>query len=239
MEIIPAIDIIDGKCVRLEKGDYSKETLYNNDPLEVARKFEDAGIRRLHLVDLDGAKSRHVVNLGVLETIASNTELRIDFGGGLKSEQDLVSVFNAGADQVTLGSIAATDFDKSCDWIEKFGVERIIIGADVSNDKIMISGWQETSGHELFDFLEKYSRIGAKYIICTDISRDGMLTGPPIGLYRRIQSSFPSLKVIASGGVAGINDLHELRSIDVYGAIVGKAIYEKKISLDQIGSLLC
>lgn len=236
MKIIPAIDVIGGKAVRLTKGDYNQKKEYADHPLEVAQGFEDAGITHLHLVDLDGAKAQKPRNLSVLETIVSNTSLVVDFGGGVKSNESLEEVLRAGANQVTAGSIAAKNPDLVFDWIENYGADKIILGADVINEKIAISGWQEDSGLELFGFLEKYLEKGVAYCICTDVSKDGMLQGPAFDLYRRIQSAFPELKLIASGGVSNLDDLKRLETQGVYGAIVGKAYYEGRISLDELAS---
>jgi len=237
MHIIPAIDIIDGKCVRLTQGDYQQKKVYNENPLEVAMQFEDAGIQRLHLVDLDGAKAKHIVNYKTLEQIANRTSLWIDFGGGLKSNEDLHIAFESGARQVTGGTVAVKQADVFESWISKYGGEKIILGSDVINRKIAVSGWQEESQLELIPFLENYIQKGIKYTICTDVAKDGMLEGTSLTLYKDIRSEFPDLKLIASGGVASIDDLHELKSIGCFGAIVGKAIYEQKISLKQIEQL--
>ncbi|SMG28591.1 1-(5-phosphoribosyl)-5-[(5-phosphoribosylamino)methylideneamino] imidazole-4-carboxamide isomerase [Marivirga sericea] len=234
MHIIPAIDIIDGKCVRLTKGDYSQKTEYNKNPLEVAKEFEAAGIQRLHLVDLDGAKAKQVVNLDVLKTIAKNTNLTIDFGGGVQSTKDLNDVFDAGANQITGGSIAIKNEALFTEWIEEFGGEKIILGADVKGHHIAIHGWQESSEKHIFDFLEHYLAKGLKYVICTDVSKDGALQGTSNTLYQDILERFPDVKLIASGGVSSVEDLHILDKMDVYGAIVGKAIYEKRINLSDL-----
>ncbi|GAB2768663.1 1-(5-phosphoribosyl)-5-[(5-phosphoribosylamino)methylideneamino]imidazole-4-carboxamide isomerase [Salinimicrobium soli] len=234
MRIIPAIDIIDGKCVRLSQGDYSTSKIYNENPLEVAKEFADHGIKYLHLVDLDGAKSKHIVNHKVLEKIASGTDLKIDFGGGLKSDEDLRIAFESGARQITGGSIAVKQPEVFFSWLEKFGNEKIILGADAKNKKIAVSGWTEESGEDLLPFIQQYSAKGVKYVICTDISKDGMLTGPSIDLYREILEENPGLKLIASGGVATFDDLPYLREVGCEGAIIGKAIYEGKISLKQL-----
>lgn len=234
MKIIPAIDIIDGKCVRLSQGDYERKKVYNENPLAVAQDFQNHGITHLHLVDLDGAKSKKVVNIAVLETIARSTDLHIDFGGGVKSDEDLKKVFAAGAKQVTAGSIAITDPDKVRDWLYTYGSERIILGADVKDEKIAINGWQEESEVLIFDFLKQFYGAGMRYVICTDIAKDGMLQGASVDLYRQILLRFPDLQLIASGGVSNMDDLHELREIGLYGAIVGKAIYEGNITLEDI-----
>ena len=234
IEIIPAIDIIDGKCVRLSQGDYSQKTIYNENPLEVAKMFENAGIRRLHLVDLDGAKAHHIVNYKVLEQIAANTRLIIDFGGGLKSDADLHIAFNSGARMVTGGSIAVKNPETFYSWIEKFGADKIILGADAQNEMIAVSGWQEATDVSIFQFIGHYKEKGISKVISTDIARDGMLTGPSLELYQQILDQFPSLELIASGGVASMQDIIELDQMGVPGVITGKAIYEGKISLAVI-----
>ena len=234
MRIIPAIDIIDGKCVRLSQGDYNSKKIYNENPLEVAKAFADHGIEYLHLVDLDGAKSRHVVNHKVLEQIASKTSLKIDFGGGLKSDEDLRIAFECGAQQVTGGSIAVKEPEVFLSWIEKFGSKKIILGADAKGNKVAVSGWLEESEQELLPFIQEYSEKGVKYVICTDISKDGMLQGPSFDLYREILEENSDLKLIASGGIATFDDLPALKEIGCEGAILGKAIYENRISLKEL-----
>lgn len=234
MHIIPAIDIINGQCVRLTKGDYAQKTTYHDDPVQVAKEFEAAGLKRLHLVDLDGAKSKHIVNEAVLAAITKETSLHVDFGGGLKTNSDLNKAFASGATQITGGSIAAKDRETFLSWISHYGGEKIILGADVLNEKIMVSGWQESSELGLFEFLEFYLDQGLQYVICTDISKDGMLAGPAIGLYQKIIARFPEINLIASGGVTTMEDLHGLRDAGLYGAIVGKAIYEGKITLEEL-----
>ncbi|GJM28546.1 MAG: 1-(5-phosphoribosyl)-5-[(5-phosphoribosylamino) me thylideneamino] imidazole-4-carboxamide isomerase [Cyclobacteriaceae bacterium] len=234
MEIIPAIDIIDGKCVRLSKGDYTRKTVYGDSPVEIARTYQEAGIKRLHLVDLDGAKAKKVVNLDVLEAIASNTTLRIDFGGGVQSTEDLKRVFTAGAAQVTGGSIAVKHPEIFQDWLREFGSEKVILGADVSNGKVAVSGWQERSDWDLFDFIDYYAEKAVKYVICTDVSKDGMLQGPAIDLYQELVKRYPEQSIIASGGVSCFEDLTALETTGVSGVIVGKAIYEGKITLSQL-----
>ncbi|WKK77774.2 1-(5-phosphoribosyl)-5-[(5-phosphoribosylamino)methylideneamino]imidazole-4-carboxamide isomerase [Marivirga salinae] len=234
MHIIPAIDIIDGKCVRLTKGDYNQKTEYNDNPLEVAKEFEAAGIQRLHLVDLDGAKAKKVVNLEVLKSISENTNLTIDFGGGVQSTEDLKAVFDAGANQITGGSIAVKNEALFTEWIEEFGGEKIILGADVKGEHIAIHGWQESSEKHIFDFLEHYLAKGLKYVICTDVSKDGALQGTSNKLYQDILDRFPDVKLIASGGVSNLKDLQILEEMRAYGAIVGKAIYEKRINLSEL-----
>jgi phosphoribosylformimino-5-aminoimidazole carboxamide ribotide isomerase len=237
IEIIPAIDIIGGKCVRLSQGDYTRKTVYNEDPLEVAKMFEASGISRLHLVDLDGARAHHIVNYKVLERIAIHTGLTIDFGGGLKSDKDLEIAFESGAAMITGGSIAVKSPEIMISWIENFGSERIILGADVSGRKIAISGWTEDSGLELTPFLKLWKERGIDKVISTDISRDGMLQGPAFSLYSEILSDNPGLYLIASGGVGSAQDIHDLEKIGVPAVIVGKAIYEGKISLSEIRQL--
>lgn len=234
MFIIPAIDLIEGKCVRLTQGDYAQKKIYNEDPLEVAKQFEGAGLQRLHLVDLDGAKQGRIINHKVLERIATKTQLWIDFGGGLKSDDDLRIAFEAGAKQVTGGTIAVKNPDTFLGWLEQFGSDKIILGADVKDEKIAVSGWLETSDLDLLDFLQKYINQGITHCICTDISKDGLLQGSSAMLYEKVIGRFDSLKLIASGGVSGIADLENLRDIGCFGAIVGKAIYEQKVTLKEL-----
>lgn len=234
MEIIPAIDIIEGKCVRLTQGDYQQKKIYNEDPLEVAKAFEGAGIRRLHLVDLDGAKAKQIVNYKILEKIATHTNLWIDFGGGLKTDEDLHIAFESGARQVTGGTVAVKNPSLFQSWLQAYGAEKIILGADVKEGKIAVSGWQEQSELELFEFLEDYISKGVSYVICTDISKDGLLQGTALPLYQEIRERFSDLKLIASGGVTTITELEKLQEIGCFGAIIGKAIYEGKISLKEL-----
>ena len=234
MRIIPAIDIINGKCVRLSKGDYSTEIVYNENPLEVAKMFEDHGVKYLHLVDLDGAKASHIVNHKVLETIASKTNLRIDFGGGLKSDDDLRIAFESGANQITGGSIAVKNPDIFKSWLQKFGATKIILGADALDEKVAVSGWQEESNKELIPFIQSYMKEGVNYVICTDISKDGMLQGPSFELYQKILNQNLGIKLIASGGISTFAELPRLAEMGCEGTIVGKAIYEHKISMKQI-----
>jgi phosphoribosylformimino-5-aminoimidazole carboxamide ribotide isomerase len=238
IEIIPAIDLIDGKCVRLSQGDYAQKTVYNENPLEVAKMFADAGIRRLHLVDLDGAKAHHIVNHKVLETIATNTDLIIDFGGGLKSDDDLRIAFESGAQMVTGGSIAVKNPDVFTAWISKFGGEKIILGADVKDEKIAVGGWIETTDIELMPFIANYMQQGISKVICTDISKDGMLLGPSLELYKKMLAEKPEMYLIASGGVSSIQDIEQLHEAAVPAVITGKAIYEGKIKLDEITRLI-
>jgi len=234
MHIIPAIDIIDGKCVRLTQGDYAQKTVYNEDPLEVAKSFQDAGVTRLHLVDLDGAKARHIVNQKTLESIATYTDLHIDFGGGIKSDEDIKIAFESGAKQITGGTIAVKNKDLFLNWLEKYGSERIILGADVLHGNIAIHGWQETADLPLNNFLEAYTKKGIQYAICTDVSKDGLLQGTALDLYRDIRRQFPDLQLIASGGVTTMKDIEALKKIDCFGVIIGKAIYEGRIALDSL-----
>jgi len=234
MRIIPAIDIIDGKCVRLSKGDYDTKKIYNENPLEVAKEFEAHGIQYLHLVDLDGAKSKHIVNHKVLEQIASQTNLHIDFGGGLKTDEDLRIAFENGAKQITGGSIAVKDSETFLGWIEKHGANKIILGADAMDEKVAVSGWQEESNEELIPFIQMYQSKGIKYVICTDISKDGMLEGPSFELYQRILEKTKELKLIASGGISTFDELPKLAEMGCEGTIIGKAIYENRISLKQL-----
>jgi len=238
MEIIPAIDIIDGKCVRLSQGDYSTKKEYASDPLEVAQKFEQAGIKRLHLVDLDGAKAKKIVNWKVLNTIALNTSLKVDFGGGVQSEADIQTAFECGAAQVIGGSIAVKDPILFGQWILTYGSENIILGADVKNRKIAIGGWEETTTVNVMGFIKNYYEQGIQYVICTDVAKDGLLQGPSIELYKDILEEIPGIKLIASGGVSGMKDLEELDRAGVYGTIIGKAFYEGKISLKELASLV-
>ncbi len=233
-EIIPAIDLIDGKCVRLAQGDYLKKTVYHEDPLTVARSFEEAGIRRLHLVDLDGARAQHIVNHKVLEKIASGTSLNIDFGGGLKSDRDLDIAFACGASMVTGGSIAVKNPEIFAGWIDKFGPEKIILGADVREEKIAVTGWTESTEEDLIAFIGKYRRRGLYKVICTDIAKDGMMEGPSVSLYRKILQHFPDLYLIASGGVSRWQDVETLGKSGVPAVIIGKALYEGKITLKEI-----
>ncbi len=235
MRLIPAIDIIEGKCVRLSKGDYGTKKVYNENPLEVAKQFESHGIQHLHLVDLDGAKSKHIVNHKVLESIASQTSLKIDFGGGLKSDEDLKIAFESGASQITGGSIAVKDKDTFMGWLQTYGPEKIILGADANNEKVAVSGWLEESEQELVPFIQYYQQEGIHYVICTDISKDGMLQGPSFDLYQKILSrSAAGLKLIASGGISAFDELPKLAEIGCEGTIIGKAIYENRISLKQL-----
>ncbi len=238
IEIIPAIDIIDGKCVRLTKGDYAQKKVYNEDPLEVAKSFEGIGIHRLHVVDLDGAKAKHIVNHKVLEKIAGKTNLVVDFGGGLKTSDDLRIAFECGAKMVTGGSIAVKNAEEFTRWIEKYGGEKIILGADVSNEKIAVSGWQEDTDVELLPFIKSYMNKGVTQAICTDISKDGMLQGPNVALYKKILEAFPALHLIASGGVSEMKDIEELDKNGLRSVIVGKAIYEGRITMEELSRIV-
>lgn len=237
MRIIPAIDIIDGSCVRLTQGDYNQKKVYNENPLDVARAFESAGLQYLHLIDLDGAKAGKVTNWKVIEEITSGTKLTVDFGGGIKTDEEMSRLFDLGVAQVNIGSIAVTNPEKITAWIKTFGTEKIILSADVKDEKIAISGWQENSSIAITDFLKDYVRKGIEYVTCTDISTDGMLTGPNIDLYKKILLSFPQLNLIASGGVSNMDDLYELKQIGMDGVIVGKAIYEERIGLDELAGI--
>lgn len=234
MEIIPAIDIIDGKCVRLSKGDFERKIIYNDDPLEVAKSFQGVGIKKLHMVDLDGANWEPLKNLKTLENISKNTSLIIDFGGGLKTTEDIQSVFNAGAQLVSVGSVTIKNPELFSQWIIDFGADKFLPGADVLHKKIKIHGWKEDTGIDVFDFINKMMTKEINRIFCTDISKDGMLEGPADGLYREILIRFPLLQLIASGGISSYEDLLILKESGCSGAIVGKAIYEQKISLKQV-----
>jgi phosphoribosylformimino-5-aminoimidazole carboxamide ribotide isomerase len=237
-EIIPAIDLIDGKCVRLSQGDYAQKIIYNEQPLEVAKMFEEIGIKRLHLVDLDGAKKGEVVNQKVLETIASKTNLIIDFGGGIKTDESIQSVFDAGAHMATLGSIAVKNKSLFFSWVKKYGPNKIMLGADVKDERIAVGGWLESTDISIIDFIQENLSNGIENIFCTDISKDGLLQGPGTELYKKIISHFPSIQLIASGGVSSTNDLHELKAIGCSGVIVGKAIYEGRITINELKSFL-
>lgn len=234
IEIIPAIDIIDGKCVRLTQGDYAQKKVYNEDPLEVAKSFEGAGLTRLHLVDLDGAKAGAVRNWKVLEKIAGGTALNIDFGGGIKTPKDLEIVFNSGASLATIGSMAVKHPEVMTEWMAAFGPERFLLGADVKGEQIAVGGWLETTDKNVFDFIADYVAKGIKQVFCTDVSKDGLLQGPSLALYAKIIERFPDLWFIASGGVSGLKDLEELQKIGCKGAIVGKAIYEGHVRLGDL-----
>ena len=234
MRLIPAIDLINGHCVRLTKGDYSTQKVYNENPLEVAKQLEAHGIQFLHLVDLDGAKNQHIVNYRILEQIATQTNLKIDFGGGLKSDEDLKIAFNSGANQITGGSIAVQNPEVFSRWLNDYGSDKIILGADVTNEKIAINGWQEESQESLIPFVNAYQKKGIEYVICTDISKDGMLQGPAFKLYETILSEVTGIKLIASGGISHIEELPKLAQMGCEGVIIGKAIYENRITLKQL-----
>lgn len=237
MTIIPAIDIINGKCVRLTKGDYAQQKVYNENPVEVAKQFADAGLQRVHIVDLDGAKAGKIINLGVLESIASATNLVIDFGGGIKNINDVSNVFSAGASIATIGSLAVKHPEIVEEWLMEFGADKFLIGADVLDEKIKISGWLEDGGIDIFTFIGKMIGLGAHNIFCTDISKDGVMAGPSVDLYKKIIEQHPEINLIASGGVTTINDVVELKTIGCSGAIIGKAIYEGNITLQQLLSI--
>ncbi len=233
-QIIPAIDLIDGKCVRLTQGDYQQKTIYNENPLEVAQQFMDAGLTRLHLVDLDGAKAKKVVNWKVLELLASRTSLHIDFGGGVQSGNDLKIAFDSGAKQVTGGSIAVRQPDLFESWIKEYGNEAIILGADAKNEKIAVSGWEEDTTLWVYDFIQQYSDKGIRYTISTDVAKDGLLQGPSFDLYKNIQDKTPEVNIIASGGVSNLADIEKLAEMNLFGVIVGKAIYEGRVTLADL-----
>lgn len=238
IELIPAIDIIEGKCVRLTKGEYSSQKTYSENPLEIAKQLEDIGVKRLHMVDLDGAKSKHIVNHKVLETIANSTSLKIDFGGGIKSDADIHTAFDSGASLVTIGSVASTSPELFLSWIDKYGTDKIILGADVRNGMISINGWKEDSQYSLFDFLDKYIEAGIINILCTEISRDGMLEGPATDLYKEIMQRYPNINLIASGGISCIKDIEVLDDNGIPSVVFGKAMYEERISMADIRNWL-
>ena len=234
IELIPAIDIINGQCVRLTKGDYDQKTVYRDSPAEVAKEFEEIGFRRLHVVDLDGAKSKHIVNEAVLTAITTETNLVVDFGGGIKTDEDIEKAFAAGAAMVTVGSIAVTQPDLFMGWLEKYGPERIILGADVRHGKICINGWKEDSCEDLLPFLRKYIEAGVCNVLCTEISKDGTLSGPAISLYSEVMEAYPELHLIASGGVSSLDDIKALNAVGIPAVVFGKAIYEGKINLNEL-----
>ena len=234
IELIPAIDIINGQCVRLTKGDYDQKTVYHDSPAEVAHEFEQLGFQRLHVVDLDGAKSKHIVNSEVLRHITTDTRLTVDFGGGIKTDNDIEKAFEAGASMVTVGSIAVTQPDLFLGWLDKYGTDRMILGADVRNGKISINGWKEDSTEDLLPFLKKYIDHGVKNVLCTEISKDGTLQGPAIELYRQVMAEYPQLHLIASGGVSSIDDIKALDAAGIPAVVFGKAIYEGKINLKEL-----
>ncbi|MDY0153679.1 MAG: 1-(5-phosphoribosyl)-5-[(5-phosphoribosylamino)methylideneamino]imidazole-4-carboxamide isomerase [Prevotella sp.] len=234
IELIPAIDIINGQCVRLTKGDYNQKKVYNDNPVEVAKHFEELGFKRLHVVDLDGAKSKHIVNDGVLKEITKATNLVVDFGGGIKTKDDIEKAFEAGASMVTVGSVAVTNRQLFLDWIEIYGAERLILGADVRNGKISINGWKEDSSEELLPFLKHYVDKGVKNVLCTEISKDGTLQGPAIDLYKDIMKAYPDMHLIASGGVSSNDDITELNKAGIPAVVFGKAFYEGKIDIKSL-----
>ncbi len=234
IELIPAIDLIEGQCVRLTKGDYDQKKVYDNNPAEVAQNFEKLGFKRLHVVDLDGAKSKHIVNDAVLKAITDNTHLTVDFGGGIKTEEDIVKAFKAGATMVTVGSIAVTHPELFMEWMEKYGAEHLILGADVRNGKISINGWKEDSSEDLLPFLKQYVDKGVKNVLCTEISKDGTLQGPAIDLYKQIMAEYPQLHLIASGGVSCNQDIIDLEEAGIPAVVFGKAFYEGKIDINQL-----
>ena len=234
IELIPAIDIIDGQCVRLTKGDYDQKTVYRDSPAEVAKEFEQIGFKRLHVVDLDGAKSKHIVNDQVLQAITTETNLTVDFGGGIKTDEDLEKAFAAGASMVTVGSIAVTNSELFIGWLSTYGPERMILGADVRHGKISINGWKEDSEEDLLPFLKKYIDAGVRNVLCTEISKDGTLSGPAIDLYQKMMAAYPQLHLIASGGVSSIDDIKALDAAGIPAVVFGKAIYEGRIDLNQL-----
>lgn len=234
IELIPAIDIIDGKCVRLTKGDYDQKKVYNENPVEVAQHFESLGFKRLHVVDLDGAKSKHIVNDGVLRAITAATSLVVDFGGGIKTEEDIEKAFDAGAAMVTVGSIAVTNPQLFLNWIEQYGAEKLILGADVRNGKISINGWKEDSSEDLLPFLKQYTDKGVRNVLCTEISKDGTLQGPAIDLYQQIMKAYPDMHLIASGGVSCNDDIRALETANIPAVVFGKAFYEGKIKVEEL-----
>jgi len=234
IELIPAIDIINGQCVRLTKGDYDQKTVYSDSPAKMAKSFETLGFQRLHVVDLDGAKSKHIVNDAVLKAITTETKLTVDFGGGIKTDEDIEKAFAAGAAMVTVGSIAVTNPDLFMDWLEKYGADRMILGADVRHGKISINGWKEDSDEDLLPFLKKYLDAGVKHVLCTEISKDGTLAGPAVDLYRRVMDAYPALHLIASGGVSSKEDIIALDAAGIPAVVFGKAIYEGRIDLEEL-----
>lgn len=234
IELIPAIDIIDGKCVRLTKGDYDQKKVYNENPVKVAQHFENLGFKRLHVVDLDGAKSKHIVNDGVLRAITAATSLVVDFGGGIKTEEDIEKAFDAGAAMVTVGSIAVTNPQLFLNWIEQYGAEKLILGADVRNGKISINGWKEDSSEDLLPFIKQYTDKGVRNVLCTEISKDGTLQGPAIELYQQIMKAYPDMHLIASGGVSCNDDIRALETADIPAVVFGKAFYEGKIKVEEL-----
>jgi phosphoribosylformimino-5-aminoimidazole carboxamide ribotide isomerase len=238
IKIIPSIDLVDGKCVRLTQGNFEEKKIYDSDPVAVAKRFAEAGIERLHLVDLDGAKAGKVINHQILERIAAETNLKIDFGGGVKSDEDIQKVFDCGAKQVTAGTIAVQKPKLVLNWIQKYGKDKIILGADVLNGIVRINGWVNPSEIKLFDFITNYQWHGIRYVLCTDIEKDGMMKGSSVELYKSIIKQFPEMRVIASGGVSSIEEIKQLNKIGCYGVVIGKAIYENLISLEDLAKLI-
>jgi len=236
--IIPAVDIMGGKCVRLEQGDYHLKKVYEENPLDAAKRFEDQGVKRLHVVDLDGAKAKHIVNYNTLERITSKTQLVVDFGGGIKSDDDIHIAFDCGAAMAVIGSIAVTDRDLFQTWLFAYGPERIILGADVKNGNIAVSGWTDITEIGLFDFLKFYKAMGINQVLCTDIAKDGMMKGSSVELYKQMVKDFPAMQIIASGGISSVEEIHRLNETGVAGAIIGKALYEGKIKLDDLTDFL-
>lgn len=234
IKLIPAIDIIDGECVRLTMGDYSQKKTYSTSPLDIARQFEEAGITYLHVVDLDGAKAGKIINLGVVKEIVENTGLKVDFGGGVKKKEDIEELLNIGVDKINIGSLAVKDKPLVFQWIQEFGAEKIILSADSRDGKVSVNGWKTDSGIDLIDFIGDYVEAGIKYVTCTDIHVDGMLTGPSVELYRQLAEKFPTIDLIASGGVSKMGDIHVLNALGIYGVITGKAIYEGKIEMEEL-----
>ncbi len=238
MRIIPAIDLIGGKCVRLTQGDYGQTKIYREDPLEVAQEFEDANLEYLHLIDLDGAKKGKVINWKVIEDIQENTSLKVDFGGGVKTKEDVEELLDLGINQINIGSLAVKDPDMFISWMKEYGSDNFILGADVQDDNVMINGWLESTSLRLFDLVNRFENEGLNYLACTDIRTDGMLSGPNFGLYEKLKKQFPKLKLIATGGISSIADLDRLKALNIDGAIIGKAIYEHKIKLEDLVSYL-
>ena len=234
IEVIPAIDLIDGKCVRLSQGNFASGTIYSSSPLEIAQKIEAAGIKRLHIVDLDGARQGRIVNVATLNEIAQQTGLQIDYGGGIKTDADVLAMLNAGAQMISIGSIALQEPEKVIQWANTFGVDKIFIGADVMNNNIAINGWQQVTDCNIFHFIDRFYKAGLKHYFCTDIKKDGMLLGPSVQLYKDIIKAFPSILLVASGGISSINDIEELENVGCSGAIIGKALYEGLIDLSAL-----
>ena len=239
IRIIPAIDLINGRCVRLERGDFNLQRIYDQDPLDMAKRVEDAGIEYLHLVDLDGARAKKIVNWPILQRITMQTSLQVDFGGGVQSDRDLQTAFDCGAKQVTAGSIAVKRQDLVINWIKRYGSDRIILGADSIDGKIVISGWQKKTSVDLFTLISDFEQKGIRFVVCTDVSRDGLLQGGNMELYRDIKSAFPNLFIIASGGISGIEEIRRLNELKIDGVIIGKAFYEGKITFEQLKDYLC